>query len=146
MTTYIVLLWYSKVVLKFLDNAQKTTFRHIDSIEKKIRSTELHQEFNKICLKENLHPNYTNFKTHDAAARTEDFVLSCRTKLVERQVIQHKINMESMKQDLLELRTQLKVTINNNFKYKELELFLKRIIYAHTSTITQKHDKKNFFN
>ena len=48
------------MVLKFLDNAQKTTFRRIESIEKKIRSTEFHQEFNKICLKENLHPNYTH--------------------------------------------------------------------------------------
>ena len=39
---------------KFLDNAQKTKFRRIENIEKKLRSTELHQEFNEIYIKENL--------------------------------------------------------------------------------------------
>ena len=144
MTTKIVLLWYSKVVLRFLDNVEKSIFRRMETISKKIKSTELHQEFNEICLNENLHPKYTNFKTHDATARTENFVLSCRTKLVQRQVTQQKKNLELMNQELCEHRRQLKVQIDNDFKYEALELFLERIITAHTDTIAQKHDKKLF--
>ena len=144
MTLKIVLLWYSKVVLKFLDTFQKKAFRQLESTSKKLKNAELHQQFNEICINENLHPIYTNFKTHDATARSEGFILSCRTKLVQRQVSQHKNNIELMKQELHEQRELLKRLINNSFKFDALEIFLDRIFSAHANTVTQKHDKKLF--
>lgn len=80
----IIKLWYSKVVLNFAQDETKRNFRKLENKMKKLINNEEHLNFNTICLKENLLPNYTDFRLHDAAARDERFVKKCKINLLER--------------------------------------------------------------
>ena len=78
--------WMSRCVLNIIPHDTKLIFRKCEKSNKKYLDLVLHREFNKICLKENLLPNYSDFKLYDAEARSEDFVLECRSKLIEREI------------------------------------------------------------
>ena len=56
----IVILWLSRIVLNLISPENKSLFRKLENLEKKKINTQLHREFNQICLKENLLPKYTN--------------------------------------------------------------------------------------
>ena len=54
-----IIQWYSRSIFNFQPSEIKQLFRKIETKSKQLISNNLHQEFNKICLNENLMPIYT---------------------------------------------------------------------------------------
>ena len=52
--------WYSRSIFNFQPSEIKQLFRKIETKSKQLITNNLHQEFNNICLNENLLPIYTN--------------------------------------------------------------------------------------
>ena len=69
-----------------LPQQTKHLIRQLEQTRKKLTKTKYSLAFNKTCLKEDVLPNYTNIKTHDPAARYQQFTKDYRRKLVEHQV------------------------------------------------------------
>ena len=124
----IVLLWYSKIVFKLQPDEIKLKFRQLETQKKKVLKIKLHLEFNRICLKEDLLPIYTNFKLHDAEARDEEFVHTCRRSLIERQIVQQQSDIERLEEECVTLDSQLRTSLNSQFRYDALHLFLQRTL------------------
>ena len=59
MNEYIIQ-WYSRSIFNFQPSEIKQLFRKIETKSKQLITINLHQEFNNICLNENLLPIYTN--------------------------------------------------------------------------------------
>ena len=55
-----IIQWYSRSIFNFQPSEIKQLFRKIETKSKQLITNNLHQEFNKICLNENLLPIYTN--------------------------------------------------------------------------------------
>ena len=60
-----LVVWISRLILKLISPCIKNDFRTLEKLEKKFILNKLHLEFNEICIKEDLLPNYTNIRTHD---------------------------------------------------------------------------------
>ena len=56
-----IIQWYSKSIFNFQHFEIKQLFRKIETKSKQLITNNLHQEFNNICLNENLLPIYTNY-------------------------------------------------------------------------------------
>ena len=59
-----VIFWLSRIILNLVSPENKAIFRKLENLEKKKIGTQLHCEFNQICLKENLLPKYTNINIY----------------------------------------------------------------------------------
>ena len=55
-----IIQWYSRSIFNFQPPEIKQLFRKIETKSKQLITNNLHQEFNNICLNENLLPIYTN--------------------------------------------------------------------------------------
>ena len=55
-----IIQWYSRSIFNFQPSEIKQLFRKIETKSKQLITNNLHQEFNNICLNENLLPIYTN--------------------------------------------------------------------------------------
>ena len=55
-----IIQWYSRSIFNFQPFEIKQLFRKIETKSKQLVTNNLHQEFNNICLNENLLPIYTN--------------------------------------------------------------------------------------
>ena len=55
-----IIQWYSRSIFNFQPFEIKQLFRKIQTKSKQLITNNLHQEFNNICLNENLLPIYTN--------------------------------------------------------------------------------------
>ena len=53
-----IIQWYSRSIFNFQPSEIKQLFRKIETNFKQLITNNLHQEFNKICLNENLLPVY----------------------------------------------------------------------------------------
>ena len=100
----------------------------------------MHLEFNEICIKEDLLPNYTNIRTHDVATRTEDFVADCRTMLVERQIIQQKEDILLIEGERDRIDSRIKNALQK-LKYDALVCFLERIKTAYQEDQLDRHNR-----
>ena len=58
-----LVVWISRLILKLISPCIKSDFKILEKLEKKFILNKLHLEFNEICIKENLLPNYTNILT-----------------------------------------------------------------------------------
>ena len=54
-----IIQWYSRSIFNFQPSEIKQLFRKIETNFKQLITNNLHQEFNNICLNENLLPIYT---------------------------------------------------------------------------------------
>ena len=59
-----IIQWYSRSIFNFQPYEIKQLFRKIETKSKQLITNNLHQEFNKICLNENLMPIYTNIHNY----------------------------------------------------------------------------------
>ena len=59
-----IIQWYSRSIFNFQPSEIKQLFRKIETKSKQLITNNLHQEFNKICLNENLLPIYTNIHNY----------------------------------------------------------------------------------
>ena len=71
--------------LHSLDNELKNKFRKLESIHLKIINTKWSHTFNEVCLKENILPNYVNFRTYDPALRTHRRTIEFKKQLLCRE-------------------------------------------------------------
>ena len=61
----------------------KKFFRDIKKINKRLIHIKSGINFNNICLKEGLHPTFTNIKLSDPEAQLEPFSLQYKQRLIE---------------------------------------------------------------
>ena len=59
-----IMQWYSRSIFNFQPSEIKQLFRKIETKSKQLITNNLHQEFNNICLNENLLPIYTNINIY----------------------------------------------------------------------------------
>ena len=59
-----IIQWYSRSIFNFQPSEIKQLFRKIETKSKQLIRNNLHEEFNNICLNENLLPIYTNIYTY----------------------------------------------------------------------------------
>ena len=137
-----IIQWYSRSIFNFQPSEIKQPFRKIETKSKQLITNNLHQEFNKICLNENLLPIYTNFKLHDAAAREEDFVIGCRRQLILRQIREQEAKKQELTEQISELDNQLKTEISTELQYLSLNCFLNRISNKTKEDHISKHERK----
>ena len=55
-----IIQWYSRSIFNFQPSEIKQLFRKIETKSKQLITNNLHQEFNNMCLNENLLPIYTS--------------------------------------------------------------------------------------
>ena len=68
-----IIQWYSRSIFNFQPSEIKQLFRKIETKSKQLITNNLHQEFNNICLNENLLPIYTNINLYVFAGSLENF-------------------------------------------------------------------------
>ena len=114
----------------------KRKIRTLEKLRKKEVNTRYSELFNKTCLNENLLPTYTNVRTHDPAARTEDITLEFRRKLIQRQIDLNQDQLANVTDKLSEAWT--------DFNQLQLDEALKQAIKtalednaAHTERVTK---------
>ena len=90
-----------------LPQEEKLLLRQIEQTRKKLTKTKYAIAFNRTCLKENILPKYTNIKTHDPAARDQEFTKDYRRKLIEYQVRKQEQTWEQLQQKLNRLQEHL---------------------------------------
>ena len=137
-----IIQWYSRSIFNFQPFEIKQLFRKIERKSKQLITNNLHQEFNNICLNENLLPIYTNFKLHDAAAREEDFVIGCRRQLILRQIREQEAKKQELTEQISTLENQLKTEIATELQYLSLNCFLDRILNKTKEDLISKHEQK----
>ena len=64
----------------------KKCIRNIEQTSKKLINSEYAVVFNKLCIKENLLPKYTNVRLHERAVQHEGFVHDFRLRLTGEQL------------------------------------------------------------
>ena len=100
----------------------RTLFRKYEETSKKLINITWSIEFNSICLKENILPNYTRIRHHDPAVATTNPTLKYRRYLIEREIankLELKSNLECMREGCLrdiesyDFDPELKDRVNN---------------------------------
>ena len=82
-----IIQWYSRSIFNFQPFVIKQLFRKIETKSKQLITNNLHQEFNYICLNENLLPIYTNMYIY--ASRCVTYM----HKFLSTLELQHKSNI-----------------------------------------------------
>ena len=75
-------------------------FRRLESLHKKLISAQLAVACNKICLKDNILPRYSNIRLHSDAARSRRSTLDFRRTLVEEELQEKTRLVESLRQEV----------------------------------------------
>ena len=81
-----------------LPPSDKSTFRRLESLEKKLINALNAVTYNEICLKENLLPKYTNIILHSSAATSRQHTLELRRQLVKDELQEKKNVVDSLLQ------------------------------------------------
>lgn len=137
-----IIKWFSRIVFNLQNEENKKIFRNIEKTTKKYITNKLHLLFNKTCINENLLPNYTNFKVHDAAARNEDFITTCRKELILRQIKEQEESLPTIKDEISHLQSILRKKVPTPLQHEALQLFLQRIAYNFEIDTTKQHERK----
>ena len=85
---------------------------------------------------------YTNIRTHDEAARTENITLEFRKNLVLRQIEEQTGKIHELTNKLSKLKADLPTAVNSTIKIDAFFLFLDRIITSKKLSLIAKHNRK----
>ena len=96
-------------LLETLPDELKKLFRQYEVVRKKLINIKWSLEFNSICLKENILPNYSRIKHHDPAVKNTATTLQYRRYLIKREITIKKKNEE----DLKKLKNQCELKIDD---------------------------------
>ena len=139
---YLISFWLSKIILRSLDNDKKAKFRELEKTSIKLTETRSHQLFNKCCMINNLLPTYTNVNLHDEAARTENFTLEFRRKLIRRQIEQQGIKITELEATQCTLKREIADMMQSSIHEQAILLLLQRIIESKELSLMSKHNNK----
>ena len=96
-------------VLHSIPEELRRIFRRYETINKKLINVKWSIEFNSLCLKENILPNYSRIRHHDPAVASTATTLKYRKYLIEREIT----NKKKMREDLEKNKMQCESDINN---------------------------------
>ena len=72
-------------ILHSFGNEIKSKLRKLENIQIKIINTTWSHTFNDVCLRENILPNYVNFRTYDPAIRNQRTTIEFKKQLLKRE-------------------------------------------------------------
>ena len=107
-------------------------YRTYESLEKKLINNKWSLEFNSICIKENILPNYSRIRHHDPAVATTNTTLEYRRYLINREISIKKQDQESLRSKKVQCEQEI-----NNFEY---DTKCKDRVRNHLDTILQNSD------
>ena len=90
----------------------KCEFRKLEKVSLKLCKSECRVLFNRVCVRENLLPNYTNIKLHDEATKREPITLKFRQQLVQRELENAEAEKSSLEKDHNERTASLRATMD----------------------------------
>ena len=96
-------------VLYTVPEELRRLFREYERIAKKLINLKWSNEFNSLCKKENILPNYSRLRHHDPAVATTVTTLKYRKYLIDREIN----NKKKKKVELENSKKQCEFQINN---------------------------------
>ena len=90
----------------------KCEFRKLEKVSLKLCKSECRVLFNRVCVRENLLPNYTNIKLHDEATKREPITLKFRQQLVQHELENAEAEKSSLEKDHNERTASLRATMD----------------------------------
>ena len=140
----------------------KDLLRNFERVSKKLIMSTWSIKFNKTCLRENLLPNYSNFRYHDPAVARTKTTLEYRRYLVDREIKTHENKISTFETELKileekitnfpynqELKTRVKDSLNqiiSNSEVSERTKIVKKLNELYNGHFVLKEDKKSFIN
>ena len=117
-------------------------FRELEKLQLKLVCLVSHRTFNETCLNNDLLPTYTNIRLHDEAARTKEYVLDFRRKILSNEIQGQTIEISEISRELIEKRTKFKEILDSDIKLCAFESFLDRIITTKRISLEIVHQHK----
>ena len=139
---YILIKWYSKIVLKVSPTNVVHLFRTLEKNSVKLVKTLAHRSFNETCSNNKLLPNYTDFKLHDAATRRKDFVHEFRHELVSNEIADQNTEIDDLEKVIASNESDLSNILNSPLKFNAFKHFLDRILSNMETKLRMEQQKK----
>ena len=83
---YSLSLFYSRVILKKLNESQLSDYRQVERSLKKVSKLKADIKYLRFCSANQLLPKFTNFKLYDVSAENEPSTLNFRKTLLKREI------------------------------------------------------------
>ena len=101
-------------ILHSFGNEIKSKLRKLENIQIKIINTTWSHTFNDVCLRENILPNYVNFRTYDPAIRNQRTTIEFKKQLLKREALKKEKYIEELKHQKAQLLDALNRTNISN--------------------------------
>jgi archaellum component FlaF (FlaF/FlaG flagellin family) len=134
--------WLSKVILRISSSEEKSIFRSLETLNKKLTNAEQHLKFIESCIQHDLLPKFTNIRLHDAEAGNQAFVQRFRKELLLRQKEKHQEDINYFKSEIISVSNNLRTVLLSNIRFNAYQLFISRTNEKLKTILEVKHSKK----